>query len=172
MKHIIISLVFYFLGTTMSVAQINNSGSNLQIQDTSAYLRDSIVANRSYYIGKTLSVLLNRLQLPIKAYTNALPLPNQPDTILVYRTVFYFTDTRGAFIRMADNLKTPFIEVRFAAPVPVPKAYLKKGKLLDSYTGWTTAKANFYGNWIIADLQVGGVMKEKEAGKEEKITRK
>ena len=44
--------------------------------DTSAYLQNSIQANKSYYIGKPLNVLLNDLQIEVKSYMDVLPLPS------------------------------------------------------------------------------------------------
>jgi hypothetical protein len=122
--------------------------------DTTGYLRDSIAAKRAYYVGKPLQTLFNNLWLPIKDYSGELPLPSNPDTIKIRRFMLYFYEMPKVMSKMLNHQKVLSIEVTFASPILAPKAYFKRGKLLDATKGWTPEKANFYGSYIISDLKV------------------
>ena len=58
--------------------------------------------------------------------------------------------------KMLMKIKGPAIEIRFASPIQIPKAYLRKGGLLDASTDWTPTKANFFGQYLISSLDVAG----------------
>lgn len=146
MKKLFLSIALLF--TTFAIfAQV----------DTSTYLQNSILANKSYYIGKPLNVLLNDLQIAVKSYSEVLPLPSLPDPIIFDRTALYFQSNKEIVMKMLNKNKVPAIEIRFASPIQIPKAYLRKGGLLDCSTDWTTAKANFFGQYIISSLDVTGL---------------
>jgi hypothetical protein len=137
-------------------SQISTTDSLPVVTDTTAYLQDSIIAKRNYYIGKQLQVLFNNLWLPIKEYSGEVPLPSYPDTIKVRRFVLYFYEMPMVISKMLNHQKLLSIEVTFASPILIPKSYFKRGGLLDAAKGWTSEKANFYGSYIISDLKVLG----------------
>lgn len=122
--------------------------------DTSAYLQNSIQANKSHYIGKPLNVLLSDLQIEVKSYMDVLPLPILPDPISFDRTVLYFQSNKEIVTKMLMKIRVSAIGIRFAAPILIPKAYLRKGGLLDASTEWTPAKAKFFGQYLISSLEI------------------
>lgn len=140
-----------------SIALLFTTGAIYAQVDTSAYLQNTILANKSYYIGKPLNVLLNDLQIGVKSYSEILPLPSLPDPIIFDRTALYFQSNKDIVMKMLMKIKVPAIEIRFASPIQIPKAYLRKGALLDGSTDWTPAKANFFGQYIISSLDVSGL---------------
>jgi hypothetical protein len=147
MKKILIILFFTVACKPLSAQTI----------DTTAYLRDSIQSRKSFYIGKPLSFLLNDLQLEVKSYSTLLPLPSLPDPIPFQTTTLYFGSSGQILGRQLQKVRTPRIYIRFASPIQIPKAYVRKGGLLDASTDWTPAKANFFGQYTISSLEVAGL---------------
>jgi hypothetical protein len=147
MKKVLIILFFSLACKSLSAQAI----------DTTAYLRDSIQSKKSFYIGKPLSVLLHDLQLEVKSYSELLPLPSLPDPIPFQTTTLFFGSSGQILTRQIQKVRTPQIYIRFASPIQIPKAYLRKGGLLDASTDWTSAKANFFGQYVISSLEVGGL---------------
>jgi hypothetical protein len=145
MKKVVTLILF------LSIIKINFAQS---ITDTTGYLRDSILARKSFYIGKPLSVLLTNLKIQVKSYTDRIPFDNEPDTIQFKVTSLQFYSSAVLLNRSNHNIKTPNIGIVFLVPIKIPKRYFKHGQLLDWTTEWTPAKAAFFGSYIISDLQV------------------
>jgi hypothetical protein len=113
-----------------------------QIADTTAYLRDSIVGKKSYYICKPLRVLL--LDLKIKStfsYTHVQYEPRMAnDTINLTRIDFDFYDPLKMLI--TPNI-APGLLSRFT-PVKTPCIYFKRGNVLDWIDIWTDQKKMYF----------------------------
>ncbi len=149
MKKIIICISIVFCA--------NNVFAQTVITDTLAYLRDSIEAKKTEYAGKKLNFLLARLKLSVKGYLMEPPLPNRPDTLKVKEIVLYFNTITKVTLGNLQGKKNPAIIIKFVTPKLVPKAYLKKGGILDFGTEWNNTKAIFLGNCIIQHLNVEGL---------------
>lgn len=141
----------FILFLYLSVAKINFA--QAPITDTIEYLRDSIEAKRTYYIGKPLSALFKE----IKSYTARIPFDSEPDTILFHRTSLLFYNNQQLVTRQINKVKTTHIEVYFTPPLQIPKTLFQIGNILDWTTGWTPEKAVFFSSYIISDLQVIGL---------------
>jgi hypothetical protein len=148
MKRIFLIILF--------ASQINNAESQ-NITDTVQYLRDSINGNAAYFTGKQLNTLLSELKLEVKDYSSDLPLPSKPEIIYVNSILLYFEDNSSRMRKTLERKKIRNIYIAFTMPVAVPKAYLKRGGLLDATTNWNTAKANFFGSSVIASISARGI---------------
>lgn len=137
------------------LSQIAKSQSN--ITDTAQYLIDSIEAKKTDFIGSNFSYFANKLQLSIKYYDAGMPFPQTPDTLLVNELVIFFTSINDVVAKDYFKQKNPHVIVTFATPVLIPKAYLKKGGLMDAGTEWNSAKANFFANRVISQVNVFGL---------------
>lgn len=144
-------LLFLFI----SIAKINFA--QVPITDTIGYLRDSIQAKRTYYIGKPLSVLLNDLKLNIVSYTARVPFNTEPEIIQFKVTSLQFYSSGVLLTRSYDKIKTPNIFIEFDQSIPIPRKKFEIGNILDWTTGWTPEKAAFFGDHILSDLQIWGL---------------
>ena len=146
MKKLILSIII--------IVSMSNPLHSQSVTDTVGYLRDSIQANRSYFIGNQLSVLLDSLKIGI---TNVMALTyanDLPDTVVYSRINLAFYD----LTRVALSYRAPaYIEIKFSPPISVSKEAFKRGNFLDWSTPWNQVKANFYGQFYISDLQVRGL---------------
>jgi hypothetical protein len=144
MKKIIICIAIILVANTVK-AQAN-------ITDTTQYLRDSIEVRKAYFSSTNFSYFLSKLQLGIKYYSVDVPLPNRPDTMKVDRISLYFNTINDMVQRELQHKKNPGIEIIFVSTITIPKAYLEKGGLLDWGTDWNAAKANFFANYVISNV--------------------
>jgi hypothetical protein len=149
MKKIIICILIVFFTNTL-VAQT-------LITDTTKYLRDSIEARKTSFVGKNLNYFLSNLKISVKDYLMEPPLPNRPDTLKIKRIVLYFNTASKVALANLQGKKNPGIVIIFNIPKLVPKAYLKRGGILDFGTLWNSTKANFLGNCVIQNLYVEGL---------------
>lgn len=149
MKKVLI-IMFLLTAAKENFAQLN-------ITDTTAYLRDSISARREYYIGKPLSVLLNDLKIEVKSFMTVVPFDSEPDTIEFKVTSLDFFSNEVLFTRTNSNIVSPHMNIVFTAAIQIPKETFKPGNVLDWTTGWTPEKAAFFGDHVISDLQVIGL---------------
>ena len=149
MKKIIILIIL------INISKVNFA--QIPITDTVGYLRDSISARRTYFIGKPLSILLNDLKIEVKSYTARVPFNSEQDTIIFAQTSLEFYDNNTLVAKYNHHIISPSIYIVFAMPIQIPKKYFEIGKVLDWTTGWTPQKAAFYGSYIISDLQVWGL---------------
>ena len=147
MKKIIFTLLFI---ATISVAKSQT------ITDTAAYLIDSIQAKKAYYIGKPLSTLLHDLRISIKSYLPMTPIPSLPDTIPFASTVLSFYYLNTIMNKMYLRQKDLNIHIRFNTPILIPKTSFMIGGFFYG-TEWTTQKANFFGQYILSDINVRGL---------------
>ena len=135
----------------------NNIKAQSNINVTIAYLRDSIEARKANFTNTSFDYFLNQLQLGVKHYILDAPLPNRPDTLRTNRISLCFNNVENIILRDIQSLSNPCIEIIFTTPVLIPKNYLKKGGILDWTTDWNTAKANFFANKIIYQINVLGL---------------
>ena len=143
-KLFLISAVFFFIS--------RNDIAYAQEKDTSTYLDDSIGAKKANFINKPLSVLFKSLKIPITTYRAEIPFPYLPDTLTVSQASFSFSNPAQAITRMENKLPEYNMHVTFSAPQKIPKSYFKPGNVLDWTTGWTTAKANYLGQFVISNI--------------------
>lgn len=127
------------------------------ITDTTQYLRDSIETRKNYFSSVYFSYFLSNLRLGVKYYSIGVPLPSELDTMTINRITLYFNTNEDVVIKGLQNQKVPYIELMFVSPMQIPKAYLKKGGILDWTTEWNTAKANFFANRVIYGVNVRGL---------------
>ncbi len=149
MKKIIIYLTIIFIANTAK-AQSN-------ITDTTQYLRDSIQNKRNDYSNTLFSFFLSHLQLGIKYYSVAAPLPSTPSPVTVDKIILSFNTIDEIITKELQNKKSPTIEVVFTSPISFPKSYLEKGGILDWGTDWNSTKANFFANKVIFEINVNGL---------------
>lgn len=140
---------------TLIITKVNFA--QAPVTDTIGYLRDSIEAKRTYFIGKPLSVLLSDLKIEIKSYTDRIPFDSEPDTIQFKVTSLQFYSSGVLLTRSNHGIFSPHIDIQFSPPILIPKRLFKSGNVLYWGTGWTPEKAAFFGNYIISDLQVRGL---------------
>lgn len=140
---------------TLIITKINFA--QAPVTDTIGYLRDSIEAKRTYFIGKPLSVLLSDLKIEVKSYMDIIPFDSEPDTIQFKVTSLQFYSSGVLLTRSNHGIFSPHIDIQFSPPILIPKRLFKSGNVLYWGTGWTPEKAAFFGNYIISDLQVRGL---------------
>lgn len=135
-------ILFFFFSAFIKNADAQASG----VPDTLSYLQ-SIVANKSKYIGKPFSVVLNSLQIQIKYFS---PREN------IHYDKYKETSTLFSFYFPKNSeeiyLIYPGLEIYW-------KPYLNavQSELLYSQcqsVGWTPAVAAFYENALISDIRV------------------
>ena len=156
MGRMILILVLLFCIDTTMTAQITK---HFVISDTSKYLRDSIIPKTNYYIGKPLSVLLKDLKIKIKSYTGIIPFDYLPDTINFIETTLDFYTISALSYQIKNKIKTPNLHITFRKPILIPKVYFKSGNFLAG--DWDSRKAAFFGNNIIASIEVRGLSPNK-----------
>ncbi len=115
------------------------------VLDTLAYL-NTIVTNKSNYIGQSFSVLYNNLQIQIKYFSpfSAIHYDKNKETSTEF--CFYFPQNEGEIY-----LTYPSLEIYWQPYLNAAQSDVLFG---NTGGGWTTAVANFYVNGIIADIKV------------------
>ncbi len=149
MKKIIICLSIIFIA--------NTTNAQTTITDTTQYLRDSIQALKSTFSNKSFSFFHDKLQLGIKYHSIDIPIIPKPDTLRISRITLNFNTISEIVTRELQHKKNPGIEIIFTSPILIPKAYLQEGGLLDWTTDWNSAKANFFANQVINEINVYGL---------------
>jgi hypothetical protein len=125
-----------------------------QVADTTAYLRDSIVGKKSYYMGKPLKVLLLDLKIkPTFDHTFVFYVPaKEKDTTNLARIDFQFCNP-------IEMIKYPNLNlcllVRFT-PVRIPCLLFKAGCVLGCLDPWTNQKQTYYmqDTMVVTDIQL------------------
>ena len=135
-------ILFFFFSAFVKNADAQSPG----VQDTLVYLK-SIVANKSQYIGKPFSVVLNSLQIQIKYFSprESIHYDKNKETSTLFS--FYFPKNSEEIY-----LIYPSLEIYW-------KPYLNavQSELLYSQcqnVGWSPAVAAFYENALISDMRV------------------
>jgi len=128
-----------------------------QVPDTAQYLLDSIQPKFSYYIGKPLKVLLSDLKIQV-VYYHSIPRWDKrlKDTIPFSRTLLEFYTSSEITNRMSLLIKSPAIEIKFAQPIPIPKAWFMEGGRFEKDV-WDLQKERFFRNYIIGEIELRGI---------------
>src|SRR5690606_11401116 len=106
------------------------------------YLQDSIVANKSKYVGKSLDSLLKDLKLTVvQVWDGMFPSIESPDTLYCNALRLHFDNREFAtemFMKRSQrtgpnpvNFHIKSLKVTFLNPVPVPKSRLTIQDLFD-----------------------------------------
>ncbi|MFT3910927.1 MAG: hypothetical protein QM737_16025 [Ferruginibacter sp.] len=134
-------IIIFFLSAFIKNADAQTSG----VPDTLAYLQ-TIVANKSQYIGQPFSVLLNSLQIQIKFFT---PLGNIPhDKTKETSTHFGFH-----FPQNANEIYLTYPGLKISWQPCLDN--ISSHSLYNQYNGaWVSAVLSYYSNGIIADIQI------------------
>ena len=146
----ILTLILFLNISNVTLAQT-------PVTDTIGYLRDSIEAKKTYYIGKPLSVLLNDLKIEVKSYMAIVPFDSEPNIIQFKVTSLDFYSNDVLLTRSYYHITSPHIDITFTPTIQIPKEKFKPGNVLDWTTGWTPEKAAFFGPYTISDLKVRGL---------------
>ena len=138
--------MFVILFLTAVISAKVTKAQTVGVPDTLAYLQ-TIVANKSQYIGQPFSILLNNLQIQIKYF--------HPRRDIVY-DISKETSTRfGFYFPQSANelyLTYPSLEIYWQ-----PYLNANQSDALwenNNGGGWSTAVAAFYANGIITDIKV------------------
>jgi len=126
------------------------------ITDTAAYLKDSIIQKKSYYIGKQLRILLKDLKIEI-VENNEFRMQGFTDTFYTKETYLHLFSLIEFLDRVNAQKMTPTIVITFQDTLAIPRHYFNRGGLLDYYKGWTRNKRNYWGQFIVADIRLSGV---------------
>lgn len=141
MKKVLIILFVFIIGHT----NISNAQST-SVPDTLAYLQ-TIVSNKTQYIGHSFSTLQNALQIQIKCFAghNANPYDMSKETSTSFG--FYFPQNADDFY-----LSFPRLEVVWQIPQNANQTW----QIWKNNNGgfWNTAASNFYANAIIAEIRI------------------
>lgn len=131
------------------------------VTDTLQYLQNSIVANKSNYVGKPLDSLLKDLQLNVVYVVDGLfPEVEASDTLSCEGLVLYFDEKEFSpemIFKKSQrtgpnpvNFHIKSLEVVFLNPVPVLKSRVKPYDLLGWW--WTQPRKTFWSSQIVGDL--------------------
>lgn len=162
MKKNIILIIFLLCSTIVFASKRQDT----QI-DTIQYLRDSVEAVKTKYIGKPLNILLSDLKIQPVGLLNLID-PQYPKKDTVYQSVIYlyfdlreFTPevmlssarTKGSVGNTTvPNLHIPCLMITFLNPVPILSTDLEYGHILCGFD-WTSAKANIFGSYVISNVE-------------------
>ncbi len=116
--------------------------------DTSLFIKKSIIERKNIYIDKELSHLIKDLQMPIKKYLNTLTPTNRLITPGMYIYFYSFQETE----RKKDSSINPTIlYIEFKKPLLKEET----SKLIkSSQLNWTDEVAKYYGKQIIGDIGI------------------
>jgi hypothetical protein len=139
MKKLIIIIIVSIVFTT-------NSKSQTGVPDTLSYLQ-TIVANKTNYVGQPFSKLMNDLQIQIKYFSPFASLPYNRFKETSTSFAFYFP-------RNADEIYLiyPHIEIYWQTPLNAAQSDILWTN--NNGGGWSVAVANFYANAIVSDIQL------------------
>jgi hypothetical protein len=135
-------ILFFFFSAFIKNADAQASG----VPDTLAYLQ-SIVANKSKYIGKRFSVVLNSLQIQIKYFSprESIHYDKYKETSTLFS--FYFPKNSEEIYLIYPSLEIywkPYLNA-----VQSELLYLQS-----RLVGWSSAVAAFYENALISEISV------------------
>jgi hypothetical protein len=144
MKKIIIISVLFLIISNVLLAQV---------ADTTAYLRDSVVAKKSNYIGRPLKNVLTDLRINIiSEYAYVQYQKGMADTVKIGRLDFNFHNQLRAlqYPELAAVLCIRFV------PLKIPSIYFKAGNVLGWLDGWTISKKSFFSDdrFIVTDIEL------------------
>lgn len=137
----ILAIVFAFASTLFTSAQAQTAG----VPDTLAYLQ-SIVANKSQFIGQPFSKLSDSLKIQIKYFSpfGGIHYDKSKETSTSFS--FYFPQTMDEFYRTY-----PHLEVYW-------QPYLNNTQAIALFNqhdgGWVPAVIGYYSTGIIADIKL------------------
>lgn len=140
MKNILIIMII-FLSAFINKADAQNNG----LPDTLVYLQN-IVTNKSNYIGRPFSVLLNDLQIQIKFFSpfGIIPYDKTKETSTSF--AFYFPNSA-----LDHYLSYPRLRISW-------QPYLDNiysNSLHDQFNGgWVPTVISYYSNAIISDIEI------------------
>lgn len=125
---------------------INVNAQTPQVTDTLAYLQ-SIVYNKSAFIGKPFSVLMDSLQIQIKFFSPFAGISYDKSQETSTSFSFYFPQTADEIY-----LTYPSLEIYWHSPLNAEQSNL----LYNEYNGggWAPPVAAFYSTGIIADINI------------------
>ncbi len=138
-KILFILLINSFFCSIKTVAQTSI------VPDTLAYLQ-TIVANKSQYIGQPFSSLLNSLQIQIKHFSPFGSIPHDKSKETSTSFAFYFSQSTDD-----HYLSYPRLKISWLPYLDNNQAHI----LYNQYDGhWVSAVAAYYSGGIIADIKV------------------
>lgn len=116
------------------------------VPDTLVYLQ-TIVANKSQYVGHPFAILLNNLQIQVKFFFPFAKFSYDKTKETSTSFSFYFPQTSDDIY-----LTYPHLEIYWQIPLNANQSSL----LYTQYrsVGWNSVVANFYANAIISDIQI------------------
>ncbi len=127
---------------------------NAQI-DTNSYLRDTIYANKSFFIGKQLSVLLDTLKIEVKVDIPGVPKHNGRDSSFIDCLYLYFKPISGDYLVFNNMNSGITLNIVFDTPFSIANYYFDNRSLLGSWY-WNAYKRQFYGKYIIRNIIIEG----------------
>ena len=130
----------------LSVSIAKETQAQVGVPDTLAYLQ-TIVANKSQYIGQPFSILLNNLQIQVKFFSPFASLPYNKYKETSTSFAFYFPQSTDDYYFSYPRLRVSWQSYLDANQSDILWKNNNGG-------GWTTAVANFYANAIISDIQI------------------
>lgn len=136
-----------FIFTVLSVLKIGKiKAQPFGVADTLAYIQ-TIANNKTFYIGKPFSVLMDSLKIQIRFFSPFASIPYAIAKETSTSFSFYFPQTTDDFY-----LSYPKLEIYWK---PYLNAY-QSGILWENHNGggWSPAVSTFYANGIIADIKV------------------
>lgn len=142
-RKVIISILILSFTQTLSA----------QVSDTTAYLRDSICGNKSYFVGKPLRVLLTELKIGVtQDITYVSYQAGMADSTQLSRVDFLFNSSLNI---LQNAVNSPVLCVRFS-PVKVPSIYFKAGHVLSWLDRWKPSKKYYFSGdqFIVTDIQL------------------
>lgn len=140
MKKIFLILVF------STLAFLKNTRAQSPVTDTLAYLQ-TIVANKSFFIGKPFSVLQDSLKIQIKFFSpfGSIPHDKRKETSTSFS--FYFPLTPDDMW-----LTYPKLRISWSPYLNADQSDLLYGQ--NNGGGWSPNVASFYATGIIADIRI------------------
>ncbi|MCC6634379.1 MAG: hypothetical protein IT251_02610 [Chitinophagaceae bacterium] len=149
------SIIKLLVCITVLITNIKKAES--QVPDTAQYLLDSIQPKFSYYIGKPLKVLLSDLKIQV-VYYHSIPRWDKrlKDTVQFSQTLLNFHTLDDIVNRMGLHIKSPAIYIKFAQPIPIPKAWFMHGGRFEKDV-WDLQKERFFRNFIVGEIAIRGI---------------
>lgn len=139
MKKVFIVLLLITLGSVKKI--------QAQVPDTLIYLQ-SIVANKSNYIGQPFSVLKNNLQIEIKYFFPFAAIHYNKNIETSTSFAFYFAQTTNEYYLSYPRLKVTWqVPLNIALSDIIRATNNNKGQ-------WNSSAESLYYNAIIKDIQI------------------
>jgi hypothetical protein len=138
----IITLTFLF-----SAFCVTETNSQTRVPDTLAYLQ-TVVANKSQYIGRPFSSLLADLQIQVKHF---IPIPD-----IIYDISKETSTSFGFYFpQNADEMHLAYPRLRIKWQTPLDITQSDNIRSTNNNRGqWIAAAASLYSNAIIADIKI------------------